>query len=122
MTASMVGKPLACDEQTLNNIRFDYAWVCIELNALLPMVHSFQLKNRLSLDSIIVMVEYEWKLRACDTYKVFGHSCKASIEEMFDMLKIQNESDVLYACNSLVIIPDEVTSYLNIAAIIKLAP
>jgi hypothetical protein len=41
---------------------------------------------------------------------------------MFDMLKIQNGSDVLYACNSLVIIPDEVTSYLNIAAIIKPAP
>lgn len=38
------------------------------------------------------------------------------------MLKIQNGSDVLYACNSLVIIPDEVTSYLNIAAIIKPAP
>jgi len=86
------------------------------------MVHSFQLKYRLSLDLIIVMVEYEWKPRACDTYKVFGHSCKVSIKEMFDMLKIQNGSDVLYTCNSLVIIPDEVTSYLNIAAIIKPAP
>jgi len=37
----MVGRPLSYKEQTLNGTSLDYARVCIELDALLPMVHSF---------------------------------------------------------------------------------
>jgi hypothetical protein len=59
MAATMVGRPLACDEQTFNGTRLGYAYFCVKSDASLPMVHSFQLK--LSLDLIIVMVKYKWK-------------------------------------------------------------
>lgn len=78
MVATMVGRPLAYDEQTFNSTRLGYAYFCVKSDASLPVVHSFQLK--LSMDLIIVMVKYNWKSWACDTCKVFRHSCKASIE------------------------------------------
>jgi hypothetical protein len=61
MVASMVGRQLACDEQTHNDTKLDYAQICIELDVSLPMVHNFQLEYKLSSDPIIVMVKYEWK-------------------------------------------------------------
>lgn len=68
------------------------------------MVHSFRLRCRLSLESIMVSVDYEWKLRVCETCKVFWHSCKASIEtiklHIDDIYKIMNEGDILLAYNS----------------------
>lgn len=80
MVAIMVGRLVACDEQTYNNTKLDYAQICIELDVWLPIVHSFQLEYKLSSDPIIVMVEYEWKPQAYNTFKIFKHSYKASVE------------------------------------------
>jgi hypothetical protein len=41
MVASIVRRPLACDEQTLSDTQLDYARVCVELDTSLPMVHVF---------------------------------------------------------------------------------
>jgi hypothetical protein len=90
---SMVGRSLACDEQTLSGTWLDYAKVCVELNASLSMVHVFQLRCRLFMELIIIMVDYEWNPGAYEICKVFGHLCKASIKasnlSAKDMLKIK---------------------------------
>jgi hypothetical protein len=80
MAVIMVGRLLACDEQTHNNTKLDYAQICIELDVSLLIAHSFQLEYKLSSDPIIVMVEYEWKPQACNTFKIFEHSYKALVE------------------------------------------
>jgi hypothetical protein len=51
------------------------------------------------LEPISITNDYEWKPKAYETYKVFGHSCKASVEALNfyveDMLKIKNKGDAL---------------------------
>ncbi|KAB5547862.1 hypothetical protein DKX38_011268 [Salix brachista] len=81
MAASMVGKPLANDEATLQGTRLEYARVCIEIEADLPLVHKFQVASSLSEDPITVDVTYEWKPSKCDICKVFGHACKVQSRE-----------------------------------------
>ncbi|KAF9673205.1 hypothetical protein SADUNF_Sadunf11G0124400 [Salix dunnii] len=71
----MVGKPLACDEHTHKCTRLDYARVCVEVDASLPYVHTFEIECSLSTTPIKVDVEYEWKPQRCDKCHVFGHSC-----------------------------------------------
>ncbi|KAB5545461.1 hypothetical protein DKX38_013573 [Salix brachista] len=78
MAASMVGTPLACDAATLQCTRMEYARVCIELDASLPPVHSFQVASSLTEEPITVDVVYEWKPARCSKCKVFGHSCKTA--------------------------------------------
>lgn len=95
MAASLVGRPLAYDEHTFIGTRFDYARVCVELDALLPMVHVFHLQCRLSIKLIIVTIDYEWKPATCEIYEVFGHLCKALVDATTvleeDMLKIKKK-------------------------------
>ncbi|KAG5238004.1 DUF4283 domain-containing protein [Salix suchowensis] len=76
LAASMVGKPLACDEATLKGSRMEYARVCIELDASSPPVHRFQVASSLTDEPITVEVVYEWKPSRCSKCNVFGHSCK----------------------------------------------
>ncbi|KAB5521999.1 hypothetical protein DKX38_026318 [Salix brachista] len=59
--ASMVGKPLSCDEHAHECTRLDYARVCVEVDATLPYVHHFEIDCTLSADPIRIEVEYEWK-------------------------------------------------------------
>jgi len=67
------------------------------------MVHVFQLRCRLSTEPIIIMVDYEWKPRACKICKVFIHLYKTlvegptlSIEDMLKIKKIKKKIGVLY--------------------------
>ncbi|KAJ6356597.1 hypothetical protein OIU78_004652 [Salix suchowensis] len=76
LAASMVGKPLACDENTLNCNRLEYARVCVEVDATFPYVHQFKVESQLSNKPLTVEVIYEWKPSRCPKCKVFGHSCK----------------------------------------------
>ena len=75
MAASMVGRPLSCDEQTYNCTRLEYARVCVEIDAAQPFIREFEIDSPLSTDPITVTVDYEWKPTCCDKCKVFGHSC-----------------------------------------------
>ncbi|KAJ6422909.1 hypothetical protein OIU84_023946 [Salix udensis] len=77
MAASMVGRPLASDEATIQCTRLEFARVCVEIDASIPLVHNFQVQSSLSDEPITVDVSYEWKPSKCDSCKVFGHSCKA---------------------------------------------
>lgn len=61
MAASMVGRPLSCDESTYNCIRLDYARVCVEVDASLAYVHEFEIESPLTFEPITVKVDYEWK-------------------------------------------------------------
>ncbi|KAF9688550.1 hypothetical protein SADUNF_Sadunf01G0000100 [Salix dunnii] len=81
MAASMVGRPLASDEATLHGTRVEYARVCIEIEADVPLVHHFQVASSLSEEPITVDVTYEWKPSRCETCKVFGHSCRPQTKE-----------------------------------------
>jgi hypothetical protein len=47
LIASMAGRPLSCDEQTFNCTRLDYARVCIEIDAALPLIHQFEIETPL---------------------------------------------------------------------------
>ncbi|KAB5561274.1 hypothetical protein DKX38_006231 [Salix brachista] len=76
LAASMVGKPIACDEATLKCSRMEYARVCIELDAAVPPVHQFKVASPLTEDPITVEEVYEWKPARCHSCRVFGHSCK----------------------------------------------
>ncbi|KAJ6917681.1 hypothetical protein NC652_019880 [Populus alba x Populus x berolinensis] len=71
----MVGRPLSCDESTYTCTRLEYARLCVEVDANLPFVHSFDIDCPLSSEPIKVTVDYEWKPSHCDKCKVFGHSC-----------------------------------------------
>ena len=75
LVASMVGRPLSCDEQTYNCTRLDYARVCVEADAALPFIHQFEIESSLSADPILIQVEYEWKPPRCDKCNLFGHVC-----------------------------------------------
>ena len=75
LAASMVGHPLSCDELTYGCTRLEYARLCVEVDAALPFVHSFEIDSPLSTAPITVTVEYEWKPQRCEKCKVFGHSC-----------------------------------------------
>lgn len=75
MAASMVGRPLSCDESTYNCIRLDYARVCVEVDASLPYVHEFEIESPLTSEPITVKVDYEWKPPRCAKCMIFGHSC-----------------------------------------------
>ena len=78
LAASMVGRPLSCDELTYNCTRLEYARLCVEVDASLLFVHSFAIDCPLSADPITVTVDYEWKPTRCEQCKLFGHSCKTS--------------------------------------------
>jgi hypothetical protein len=78
LAASMVGRPLSCDELTYNCTRLEYARLCVEIDASLPFVHSFEIDCPLSATPITVTVDYEWKPTRCEQCKFFGHSCKSS--------------------------------------------
>ncbi|KAG6794318.1 hypothetical protein POTOM_003563 [Populus tomentosa] len=75
MAASMVGRPLSCDESTYNCIRLDYARVCVEVDASLPYVHEFEIESPLTSEPITIKVDYEWKPSRCEKCMTFGHSC-----------------------------------------------
>ncbi|KAJ6719967.1 ZINC KNUCKLE CX2CX4HX4C-RELATED [Salix viminalis] len=76
LAASMVGKPLASDEATIKCSRLEYARVCIEVDASVPLINHFQVVSHLSEDPITVDVSYEWKPSRCAKCLVFGHACK----------------------------------------------
>ncbi|KAB5539207.1 hypothetical protein DKX38_016740 [Salix brachista] len=78
LAASMVGRPLACDSQTYNCQRLEYARLCVEIDAALPKVTSFEIVSPLSHEPIVVDVDYEWTPSHCPTCKTYGHSCKRS--------------------------------------------
>ena len=71
----MVGRPLSCDELTYGCTRLEYARLCVEVDAVLLFVHSFDINSPLSTTPITVTVEYEWKPPRCEKCKVFSHSC-----------------------------------------------
>ncbi|KAJ6426732.1 hypothetical protein OIU84_022343 [Salix udensis] len=75
LAASMVGKPLSCDEQTFKGTRLEYARICVEIDASLPYVHKFEIDTPLSPVPATMEVTYEWKPSRCTTCKVFGHAC-----------------------------------------------
>ncbi|KAB5534485.1 hypothetical protein DKX38_017571 [Salix brachista] len=75
LAASMVGKPLSCDEHTITCKRLDYAWLCVKLDVRLPFVHHFDVESPLSEEPLRVNVEYEWKPSRCERCGSFGHSC-----------------------------------------------
>jgi hypothetical protein len=77
LAASMVGRPLSCDESTYTCTRLEYARLCVEIDAALPFVQSFEIDCPLSADPITVTVDYEWKPSRCEKCKFFGHSCPA---------------------------------------------
>ncbi|KAJ6697292.1 hypothetical protein OIU85_003643 [Salix viminalis] len=76
LVASMVGRPLSCDESTFSCKRLEYARVCVEVDVAHPFVHNFELEIPQSSDTVKVDVEYEWKPSRCKTCKVYGHCCK----------------------------------------------
>ncbi|KAB5518950.1 hypothetical protein DKX38_023269 [Salix brachista] len=76
LAASMVGRPLSCDEHTFSCKRLDFARLCVEVDAAHPFVHSFEMDTPLSKDPIKVEVSYEWKPSRCNECKVYGHSCR----------------------------------------------
>jgi len=61
MAASMMGRPLSYDELTFNCPRLEYARLCVELDASIPLVHQFVIESPLLDELIKVEVEYEWK-------------------------------------------------------------
>ncbi|KAB5561400.1 hypothetical protein DKX38_006357 [Salix brachista] len=75
LVASMVGKPLSCDEATHKCSRLEYARICVEIDAEMAYVHKFEVVTPLSTQAITIHVEYEWKPARCNTCHVFGHSC-----------------------------------------------
>ncbi|KAB5534597.1 hypothetical protein DKX38_017683 [Salix brachista] len=82
LAASMVGKPLSCDQQTHNCTKLEYARVCVEIDTSLPYVHSFEIESMLSPEPMQVMVEYEWKPVMCSKCSVFDHSCDDPIDTL----------------------------------------
>jgi hypothetical protein len=75
LAASMVGRPLSCDESTYSCTRLEYARLCVEIDASLPYVHEFDIESTLSKEPLTVRVEYEWTPSRCAKCCVFGHSC-----------------------------------------------
>ncbi|KAJ6435118.1 hypothetical protein OIU84_000358 [Salix udensis] len=81
MAASMIGKPLSCDEQTIHCRRMDYARICVELNASLPFVHHFDVVSSLSIEPQRVTMDYEWKPPRCEICTSFGLNCVKKKEQ-----------------------------------------
>uniref|UniRef100_A0A6N2L397 Uncharacterized protein n=1 Tax=Salix viminalis TaxID=40686 RepID=A0A6N2L397_SALVM len=73
--ASMVGRPLSCDEATFHGTRLDYARMCVEVTAGDEFVHHFELEMPSSTSPCMVRVDYKWKPTRCQQCKTFGHSC-----------------------------------------------
>ncbi|KAJ6742878.1 GLYCINE-RICH CELL WALL STRUCTURAL PROTEIN 1.8-LIKE [Salix viminalis] len=48
LVASMVGKPLSCDEATHKCSRLEYARICVEIDADMAYVHKFEVVTPLS--------------------------------------------------------------------------
>ncbi|KAJ6397267.1 hypothetical protein OIU84_020269 [Salix udensis] len=91
MAASMVGRPLASDEATLKGSRVEYARVCIEIEADMPLVHHFQVASTLTEEPITIDVFYEWKPSRCDSCKVFGHSCRPQKGKDIENVEVENQ-------------------------------
>ncbi|KAJ6742872.1 hypothetical protein OIU85_016906 [Salix viminalis] len=81
LAASMIGKPLSCDEQTMQCSRLDYARLCVELNASFPFVHHFDVISPLTKEPQHVSVDYEWKPPRCESCQSCGHSCRQREEQ-----------------------------------------
>jgi len=47
--------------------------VCIEIDATLPLIHQFEIETPLSVEPILIQVEYEWKPLRCGKCCLFGH-------------------------------------------------
>ncbi|KAJ6706867.1 GLYCINE-RICH CELL WALL STRUCTURAL PROTEIN 1.8-LIKE [Salix viminalis] len=77
LAASMVGRPLSCDEATFSCTRLDFARVCVEIDAARPLVHNFDINTPLSPDPLHIEVDFEWIPTRCNKCHLFGHSCKA---------------------------------------------
>ncbi|KAJ6424274.1 hypothetical protein OIU84_025125 [Salix udensis] len=77
LAASMVGRPLSCDEATFSCSRLDFARVCVEIDAARPLVHNFNINTPLSPDPLHIEVDFEWTPTRCTKCHLFGHSCKA---------------------------------------------
>ncbi|KAJ6670092.1 GLYCINE-RICH CELL WALL STRUCTURAL PROTEIN 1.8-LIKE [Salix viminalis] len=75
MVASMVGRPLACDEATFTGSRLDFARVCVEIDAMYHFVHHFNVITHLSKEPLHIEVEFEWKPTRCAKCHKFGHAC-----------------------------------------------
>ncbi|KAJ6419252.1 hypothetical protein OIU84_029379 [Salix udensis] len=76
LVASMVGRPLSCDESTFSCSRLDFARVCVEIDASIPLVHKFEIVTPLSPEPLQIEVEYEWAPTRCSKCNLFGHSCR----------------------------------------------
>ncbi|KAJ6368447.1 hypothetical protein OIU78_000943 [Salix suchowensis] len=76
LVASMVGRPLSCNESTFSCSRLDLARVWVEIDASIPLVHKFEIVTPLSPEPLHIEVEYEWALMRCSKYNLFGHSCR----------------------------------------------
>ncbi|KAJ6287633.1 hypothetical protein OIU78_001698 [Salix suchowensis] len=76
VAASVVGKPLSCDEPTFCCTRLDFARVCVEIDAAKPLVYKYDLASPCPNEPLHIEVEYEWKPARCDKCKLFGHACK----------------------------------------------
>ena len=63
--ASMVGRPLSCDEATFYGTRLDYARMCVEVTTGDEFVHQFELEMPSSTTPCMVRVDYEWKPTRC---------------------------------------------------------
>ncbi|KAJ6673641.1 GLYCINE-RICH CELL WALL STRUCTURAL PROTEIN 1.8-LIKE [Salix viminalis] len=91
LAASMVGKPLSCDEPTISCSRLDYARLCIELNASLPFIHQFEIESPLSDEPQLVKVDYEWKPPRCERCQCFGHNCVAKEEQLMKLTQKEDK-------------------------------
>ncbi|KAJ6672988.1 ZINC KNUCKLE CX2CX4HX4C-RELATED [Salix viminalis] len=85
VAASMVGRPLSCDEATFCCSRLDYARVCVEVDAAKPFTHNFEINTPFSEQPLHIEVEYEWKPSRCPSCKLFGHACKPQEEKKADV-------------------------------------
>ncbi|KAJ6693232.1 hypothetical protein OIU85_004036 [Salix viminalis] len=123
MAASMVGKPLACDEATLQGSRLEYARVCIEIDATMPLVHRFQVASSLTESPITIDVSYEWKPSRCNSCKVFGHSCKAQVEKTSEDKEKKDKEKSVDKGKSQVMpmaeMPSKVPEQRNLAMVIR---
>ncbi|KAJ6714928.1 GLYCINE-RICH CELL WALL STRUCTURAL PROTEIN 1.8-LIKE [Salix viminalis] len=82
MVASMLGKPLSCNEKTISCCRLDYARLCVELDARLPFVHKFEVESPITEEPQLVRVEYEWKPPRCMKCHSFGHNYSPQTEHI----------------------------------------
>ncbi|KAB5556190.1 hypothetical protein DKX38_007099 [Salix brachista] len=65
----------ACCQLAGGGLRLDYARVCVELDASLPLVTKFDIKTDLFKEPLHLEVEYEWQPPRCGKCHLFGHVC-----------------------------------------------